>query len=159
MERNKAPLSDFHQIYEGSQVYNDLDFPHSEASLYWADSGESESDIANMIAPYVNWGRVTDEFPTRTLFGAGITPGDVAQGLNDSCYLVAALAAMAEVPGRIERVFLNENNELSQNGIYGVTMYTLGMPHTVLIDDWLPLVPQKKNSRGETHTTVFANFD
>jgi len=55
-------------------------------------------------------------------------------------------AAVAEKPGRIEKIFLNE--ELSSNGIYGFNFYILGVPHTVTIDDKLPL-----NSSG---TSVFA---
>jgi len=73
--------------------------------------------------------------------------------------LIAALSAVAEVPGRIENVFLNEKNELSQNGIYGLNMYTLGMPHTVLIDDYLPLIRQRRNKRNEKYTTIYANVN
>jgi calpain-15 len=47
------------------------------------------------------------------------------------------MAAVAEKPGRIERIFLNE--ELSSNGIYGVQLYVLGVPTTVVIDDSVPL--------------------
>lgn len=43
----------------------------------------------------------------------------------------------------MEKVFLlgenTDKNELSPNGIYAVNFYTLGIPHTVIIDDWLPL--------------------
>ena len=52
---------------------------------------------------------------------------------------MAGASAIAEVPGRREKNFLNNKNELSPNGVYGVTLYALGMPHTVLMDDWLPL--------------------
>ena len=37
----------------------------------------------------------------------------------------------------MESVFLN--TEVSANGIYGVNFYTLGVPHTVIVDDYLPL--------------------
>ena len=46
-------------------------------------------------------------------------------------------SAVAAKPGRIERVFLND--ELSNNGIYGLNFYALGVPTTVLIDDTMPL--------------------
>ena len=37
----------------------------------------------------------------------------------------------------MESVFLND--QVSANGIYGVNFYTLGVPHTVIVDDYLPL--------------------
>ena len=37
------------------------------------------------------------------------------------------------------------NTEISENGIYAVNIYALGMPHTVIIDDWLPFMPHPRN--------------
>lgn len=59
---------------------------------------------------------------------------------------MSAAAALAEVPGRMEAVFLNksgENNSLNKAGVYAVNFYTLGVPHTVVIDDYLPLMAHK----------------
>ena len=36
-------------------------------------------------------------------------------------------------------MFLN-SNKLSSAGIYAVNLYALGVPHTIVIDDYLPLV-------------------
>lgn len=47
---------------------------------------------------------------------------------------------MSKIPSRVENIFLNLENKLSPNGIYGVNLYLLGVPHTVIIDDYLPLV-------------------
>ena len=52
---------------------------------------------------------------------------------------MSGASAVAEVPGRLETIFLNNENRLSPNGIYGVNIYSLGVPHTVIVDDWLPL--------------------
>ena len=46
-------------------------------------------------------------------------------------------SAVAANPERIESVFLND--DLSNNGIYGLNFYVLGVPTTVLIDDTMPL--------------------
>lgn len=73
------------------------------------------------------------------LFGTGIKVEDMVQGFIGNCWFISAVAALAEFPGRIESMFLNTKNELSSNGIYGVNIYTLGMPHTVIVDDYLPL--------------------
>ena len=46
-------------------------------------------------------------------------------------------SAVGAKPSRIENLFLND--ELSNNGIYGLNFYALGVPTTVLIDDMMPL--------------------
>ena len=46
-------------------------------------------------------------------------------------------AAVAGKAGRLEKIFLND--ELSNNGIYGLQFYILGVPATVYIDDTMPL--------------------
>ena len=45
----------------------------------------------------------------------------------------------------MEKIFLNNYSELNKAGIYGVNLYTLGVPHTVIVDDYLPL-----HSSGKT---------
>lgn len=64
---------------------------------------------------------------------------DVRQGLLGNCWFQAAASALAEVPGRMEQVFLNESSELNAAGIYAVNIWALGVPHTVVVDDHLPL--------------------
>jgi len=44
---------------------------------------------------------------------------------------------MAQVPGSVEQMFLND--DVNANGIYAVNFYALGMPITVVVDDFLPL--------------------
>lgn len=48
---------------------------------------------------------------------------------------------------------MNNSNELSPNGIYGVNFYSLGVPHTVIVDDYLPL-----REWGDGHNTLFAHI-
>lgn len=60
---------------------------------------------------------------------------------------------MADVPGRLENTFLNNDNELNAAGIYGVNLYTLGVPHTVIVDDWLPL----EQMWDGTYKTIFTH--
>ena len=53
---------------------------------------------------------------------------------------MAAASALAEKPNRLEKIFLNvANNETNMNGLYAINLYTLGVPHTVIVDDYLPL--------------------
>ena len=66
-----------------------------------------------------------------------MTPADVRQGSIGNCWFLSAISALAERPGRIERVFVND--DVSANGIYAVNFYSLGVPHTVIVDDYLPI--------------------
>ena len=88
-----------------------------------------------------------------SLFGTdGITPNDIMQGALGDCWFMSAASALAEVPGRMEKVFLNSDNKLNKAGIYAMNFYTLGVPHTVIIDDYLPLMPHKPK-KNDTYAT------
>jgi len=39
----------------------------------------------------------------------------------------------------MEKIFLNKTKDLNPQGVYGVNFWTLGIPHTVIVDDYLPL--------------------
>ena len=153
-DRAKADNEDFYALYSGSSTYTDSDFTADSSSLYWAGFGETRGQMAQTES-YVTWARAGEKFSSNTLFGSnGITEEDIIQGYIGNCWFLAAASAVAEVPGRLEKNFLNNVNELSPNGIYGVTMYALGIPHTVIVDDWLPL---QRYSNG-TFVTLFASI-
>ena len=77
----------------------------------------------------IEWKRASEVFPQASLFGRnGVTPEDLVQGFIGNCWFISGVAALAEFPGRVEKLFLNNKNELSTAGIYGINIYTLGMP-------------------------------
>lgn len=98
---------------------------------------------ANSIAGAKMWGtsgRLTNE--------------DANQGSIGNCFFIAAAAAIAEKPERIQKVFLNQSNDLNDAGIYGVNFYTMGVKHTVVVDDYLPVL---KGEDGDL-STVFSRI-
>lgn len=106
-------------------------------------------------ASRITWTRAKDAFPNKTLFGSdGVQPDDIVQGKLGNCWFLAACATMAQIPGTVEKLFLNTANELSPNGIYAVNFYTLGVPHTVIVDDYLPL-----NKDGNTYFAGLGETD
>jgi len=134
--RNKAPLDDFWGILkDSSATYTDLDFTPDNTSLVWSNLNES----SGLTDEPPNWERANTAFPGSSLFGDGISPDDIRQGGLKNSWFLAAASGVAEVPGRMEKVFVNKVNPLNSQGIYGVNFYTLGMPHTVIVDDYLPL--------------------
>lgn len=141
--RYKAPLEDFWAIFNGNEQYTDKDFTTDASSILWTDHGETH--LSDLV-PNIEWVRASVAFPGHTLWGSeGVTPDDIDQSALGNCYWLAAAASLAEVPGRIEAIFLSKDNAQSPNGIYAVNLHPFGMPHTVIVDDYLPL---KKNGDG-----------
>jgi calpain-15 len=68
---------------------------------------------------------------------SNITPEDIRQGYIGNCWIMAAISAVAEVEDRIDDLFLTKY--LSPNGIYGMQLYSLGVPFTQIVDDYLPI--------------------
>ena len=80
------------------------------------------------------------QFAENSFWGSdGITPMDIRQGALGNCWFMAAASALAEKPKRLENIFLNNSEEMNKDGIYAVNLYSLGVKHTVIVDDYLPL--------------------
>jgi len=76
------------------------------------------------------------------LFADGITAGDLCQGGLGDCWLIAAIAALAEYPGLIQRIFITK--ETSPFGRYTLRLFDItedggkGKFVNVTVDDRLP---------------------
>ena len=57
---------------------------------------------------------------------------------------MSAISAVAEIPGRIDDFFVTK--DFSDNGIYAVQMYALGVPFTQIVDDWMPMDERNANT-------------
>jgi hypothetical protein len=61
-----------------------------------------------------------------------ISVNDVAQGYTlGNCYLIAALAALAEQPDLIKQIFYKEDGQLNPSGMYRFRIYVRGVPTIV----------------------------
>ena len=129
-----ADVEDFWSLKNGTSKWTDPVFGPNEESLYWADLGETNPRWGS-----VTWSRAQDAFPGKSLFGAGASLDDVNQGAIGNCWFMAAASGVAEKEDRLQKMFLNTDDSLEANGVYGVNFYTLGVPHTVVVDDYLPM--------------------
>jgi hypothetical protein len=142
-------LPEFYDLVEKNTKYSDPDFKPEESSLLWRDLDEGNSLISRILLNHrYMWLRASKVFPDETLFGASITPNDVIQGAVGNCWFMSSAAALAEKPGRIEALFLNKENWQRDAGIYGVNLHRLGVPITVVVDDYLPLMDRFGNAVG-----------
>lgn len=96
--------------------------------------------------PEVEWVRIPELDPSKPfrLFEGAIEPADLIQGQVGDCYLISALASLAETPAAIRSVVLNA--ERSARGQYSVRVFD-GVARkweVVTVDDFVPV---KKGTR------------
>ena len=132
---NSKYALDFNAVLSGDKKFTDEIFKYEDA-LFWTDMGqESTSFLKNHT---VKWLRASDEYSSRTLWGDSINPNDIGQGDVGNCWLMASLSSFGEHPQRVMNAFVNKTT--NANGIYGVNLYRLGVPNTVVIDDYLAVL-------------------
>ena len=165
-QRNNGKLQDFETIVKGSAKFVDETFPANESALQWAQHNErvfSEDASENQAElNKVHWRRAQDIGKLSKGYGEfklwnsnGISPLDVRQGGLGDCWFLAAASALAEKPGRIEKLFHNKGGNLNQAGIYALDLYALGVPHTIIIDDYLPV---KWDENLKAFQTIFSEI-
>lgn len=100
--------------------------------------------MANTYSKVTGWARPDEILKSQKKSGApslwgenGVQPGGVRQGSLGDCWFLAAAAALAEHPDRIQRVFTNK--EYSAEGVFEVTVYLKGSPIKEVVDDRLPV--------------------
>jgi hypothetical protein len=143
MDYHKTSDRDFFTHVNQNGKWTDEAFKTDDAH-YFADGGSNETG-SSMVghARTDQWHRISDSSfwkpgDKHTLFGTeSIRPRDIEQGEIGNCWFLTSITALAEYEGRVESLFLN--NELSKTGTYGVNMYALGVPITIMVDDYLPL--------------------
>ena len=147
MDRLKqGPEQRFYEIQDGENKYWDKSFAGSNA-IRWEDNvyDPSKNGLEHHLE-FLKWRRMGTEFPANegySLWGKnGVSVHDIRQGAIGNCWFIAAASALAEVPERLESLFINPDdgatNGISENGIYSVRFYALMEPIVVTIDDRAP---------------------
>ena len=147
--RNKEAVDKFYDLLASGKVYSDDDFTPDTSAVYWKeiDTFGGNDELAKMK---LTWKRATQIPGNHTLFGKGISPDDAIQGELGNCWFIAAATAIADTdPGLVKKAFLNTSNQLNASGIYAVDLYTLGVPHTVVVDDFMARSLSKDGSKIE----------
>ena len=92
----------------------------------------------------MEWRRIRDVFADTfySIWGSNeINVEDAIQGQLGNCWLIVAAMSLAENPARIQDIFqIKKKNSV---GVYSSKMYLLGMPVSVIIDDYLPIDANK----------------
>ncbi|GJQ83157.1 sol [Trypoxylus dichotomus] len=118
------------------QSYVDESFPPAPSSLYYYPT-------ENKDAPVVKWKRLRDicfeDDPDKDLPWAVFRrpqPSDISQGVLGNCWLLSALAVLAEREDLVRAVLITR--EICHQGVYQVRLCKDGNWKTVLVDDFFP---------------------
>ena len=122
--------------------FKDTTFVHDDNVLFWQDMNEKIPP--GLKDQTIEWKRAYDAFDKneRTLWGKnGISPADINQGSLSNCWFLAAASALSAThPDLIQQVFINgKTNQLNRQGLYFMNFWSLGVPSTIFVDDFLPL--------------------
>ena len=154
----------FYAIQHGLKEFQDSNFPHDDEALvpsnhrHNLDGTGSSRDLSaivdNSSRGPLEWTQSIDLRHRKgaSLFGSSDSFGDstdIYQGLIGNCWFMHGASAVAREPQRLRDIFYND--DLSNRGVYALRFYVLGIPTTIIIDDWVPL-----NKFGGT---VFAGVD
>ena len=96
--------------HSGDKKWTDPEFQPNSQSL-----GKIEN-----VPSDCQWKRISEILNNPELFDGKVEPKDVIQGSLGDCYFLSAVAAIAEVDGRIYSVFGDQ--KFNPNGIYKVQL-------------------------------------
>ena len=89
------------------------------------------------------WKRISEVRGEEYNLFHGIDPKDIDQGALGDCYLLSAIAALADRPERIMKLF--EETEVNQEGIFCIHMNKHGLPVKIIVDDYIPWWKDRKS--------------
>jgi len=131
-------------------MHTDKSFPPDSTSLGKV-GGDSANQEAGKSDSQVTWLRAsTMAAPSKIkLFGAKVNPRQVCQGTLGDCWLIAAMACVAEHDGAIHSIF--QTKEYNPRGMYKLRLYNAAEKKWVkiVVDDYLPCDKGAYDQGGE----------
>ena len=125
----------------GCYEFVDKDFPEEKAMRGLATA--KLCPVSSSTLEACQWKRASELKPPegmkRMQLFNGIEPQDIAQGHLGDCWLLASIAAFAEHPSAVRRLFVN--HEINDRGKYQVRLYNprKGKFQIITIDDYIPV--------------------
>ncbi|XP_039294677.1 calpain-D [Nilaparvata lugens] len=123
---------------DNKEPFVDDSFPPADCSLYYngGSGGETkDSHVAQWLRPYEIHTEGCDSKQEWTIFRNPL-PSDISQGVLGNCWLLSALAVLAEREDLVKKIMVMRN--YCEQGAYQVRLCKDGKWTTVLVDDLLP---------------------
>jgi len=117
---------------DAESLFHDPEFPHNNTSLGRVAVASSSSFEASWIPVRFlqrGWWKLFE----------GIEASDLLQGSLGNCWLVAALASLAEFPQEVQKIFVDATN-ISRGGKYTLRLYDHRQDamRNIVIDEFIP---------------------
>lgn len=119
---------DYKGITAKDAPWSDSEFPHTDASI-------------NVLKKTFPWASAKNIFKGNTKLYETFSCEDVSQGALGDCYLLSAIAALAEFPARVQQLFVQQDT--NKAGCYVVKIFLCGQYVNIVVDDFFPINDKK----------------
>lgn len=140
----------------------------SAAFIKKVAKGNTQLDLKQSISDFT-WLRLNEVFnmkdlnilkePREIKENPEILTEDVVQGGLGDCYFLSSIAALAETPSKIKKLF--KNISFNNQGYFEVIIYLHGEPISVFVDDYFVFRQENKENQNEkpVYTLAFSKIN